>query len=696
MNFKTITVLLVFGLLLQSCMNISCVHSASSPSKEITVKVKMVDAKPVYCILKNNRLIIGESGLGFEIKGMGKIFDQYKLISAQTSGFDENWTQIWGENKNIRNHYTELALSLKSKENKKYGLDIIFKVYDDGVGFRYIVTGKEGDSLFVESENSEFNFIDEYTTWWIPNNYDSYELAYENTALNDVKAVNTPITMKSQNDGHHIAIHEANLTNYAEMTLEKTEKGLISVLVPWPDGIKVKATYPMITPWRTIQITDNAAGLVESNLILNLNEPNKLDDTSWITTGKYVGIWWGMHVNKNTWEQGPIHGATTENAKKYIDFASKHDITGLLIEGWNLGWEGWTTERNLNYTTPYDDIDYEEVARYGKSKGVNIIGHHETAANVLNYESQMEEAFQYLQKLGIPAVKTGYVGPINPEGQHHHGQYMVNHYRKVVEMGRKYKIMIVAHEPIKPTGLRRTYPHMMSREGAKGMEYNAWSSGNPPDHTVILPFTRLLGGPMDYTPGIFDLEFKYKPNFRVYTTLAKQLSYYINLYSPWQMAADLIENYEGHPAFEFIDLVKTSFDESRVLAAEVGDYLIIARRNGKEWFLGVTTDEHTRNFDINLDFLDNHKKYVAHIFCDAINTNWKDRPTEIEIRKYVVNNQNQLKAVVSPSGGMAIHFREYKAGNYPNIAEFNSTDSERMEAFKKVPVYKDYESAIAK
>jgi len=694
MKLKNGIILFIFGLVIQNCMSISTEHSATSPNNSLSVEVKMLESKLVYSIYKNEKLILDESSLGFEIKGMENVFSEYKLVNAKSLSFDETWEQVWGENKSIRNNYNELQLNLVSLEDKTYGLDLFFRIFNDGVGFRYVVNGNEGDSLFVVSENTEFNFVDQYKTWWIPNNYDSYELTYENTDLKDVQAVNTPIAMKSKNDNHHIAIHEANLTNYSGMTLEKSEKGLISVLVPWPDGIKVKATYPMITPWRTLQITDNAAGLMESNMILNLNEPNKLEDTSWITTGKYVGIWWGMHVNKNTWEQGPIHGATTENAKKYIDFAAKHDIIGLLIEGWNLGWEGWLNERNLDYITPYDDMDYAEVSRYGKSKGVNVIGHHETAANVLNYENQLEDAFDYLHELGIPAVKTGYVGPINPKGQHHHGQYMVNHYRKVVEIGAEHKVMIVAHEPIKPTGIRRTYPNMMSREGGKGMEYNAWSQGNSPEHSVIIPFTRLLGGPMDYTPGIFDIRFDYKPNFRVYTTLAKQLSMYVNLYAPWQMAADLVENYEGHPAFDFIDIVKTNFDESRILEAEIGDYLVTARKSGEEWFVGATTDELGRNFDINLDFLDNDKKYVAYIFCDAMNTDWKYSPTEIEIRKYIVTNKDIIKAVLSPSGGMAIQLAEYKAGNYPDIAEFNSTDAERIETFKKVTVFTDYESAI--
>lgn len=691
-RFKIMNYLLVIiiSMCLMNCEKGEVTYSVLSPQKNIEVVFSMNEGVPQYSVKKGDLVIISPSALGFEIKDKAEIFSHYKVSKVERTSFDETWTPVWGENSSIRNNYNGIKVSLNSLQNKEYGLNLFFKVYDDGIGFRYELLGKEGDSLFVNDENSEFNLVGDFTAWWIPQDFDSYERSYETTDYAGVTAVNTPVTFKSKENGYYLSIHEANLTNYAGMTLEKSTKGLKSVLVPWPDGIKVKATYPMLSPWRTIQISEKAGGLMESNLIVNLNEPNKLEDTSWITTGKYIGIWWGMHLNINTWHAGPNHGATTENAKRLIDFAAKHDISGLLMEGWNIGWEGFGSKVTIqNYTTPYDDMDYPAVVEYGKSKGVNIIGHHETAAHVLNYISQMDDAYAYFEKLGIHAVKTGYVGQIIPKGQHHHGQWMVNHYRDVVKLAAKHKVMIDAHEPIKPTGIRRTYPNMMTREGAKGMEYNAWSDGNPPEHTLILPFTRFLGGPMDYTPGIFDIKFdQYKKNNRVYTTLAKQLAYYVTLYSPWQMAADLIENYEANPdAFEFIDAVYTNWDETKVLDAEIGDYLIMVRRKADEWFLGATTDELQRDFEVKLDFLNADKKYVAHIFADAMTTNWETDPTEIEIGKYVVTSKDMIHCVLSPAGGQAIHFEEYKAGNYPEISKFNDTAEKRIELYKKVPIF---------
>ncbi|MFP4548860.1 MAG: glycoside hydrolase family 97 protein, partial [Fidelibacterota bacterium] len=677
------------GLLVSNCSSSKQEQQLTSPDKTITVNFSLNDGTPCYSVNHNEEQIILPSSLGFTVQDREKIFEKFKIDAVVRHSLDDTWEMVWGENKRIRNHYNEMKISLVSQADKNFGMDIFFRAFDDGIGFRYELKGTQGDSIKVISENSEFNLAGDYLTWWIPQDFDSYERNYEVTDYEKVVAVNTPITFKSKTGHRHLCIHEAALTDYAGMTLIKVDKGLKSALVPWPDGIKVKSTYPMLTPWRTVQISNDAAGLIESDMILNLNVPNKLDDTSWITTGKYVGIWWSMHLNKHTWFAGPNHGATTENAKAYIDFAAQHDISGLLIEGWNIGWEGFgSRETAQNYTTPYDDIDYEEVVAYGKKHGVNIIGHHETAANVSNYIDQMEDAFDYYERLGIQLIKTGYVGEIIPKGQHHHGQWMVNHYRDVVKMAADHKIMINAHEPIKPTGIRRTYPNMMTREGAMGMEYNAWSEGLSPQHTVILPFTRLLGGPMDFTPGIFDITFdRYKKDFRVYTTLAKQLSYYINIYSPWQMAADLIENYEGHQAFDFIDAVYTDWDESKVLTAAVGDYLVMARRKGDEWFIGATTDELGRDFKIDLKFLEDDTKYIAHIFADAVLTNWKTSPTEIEIGKYLVTGQDHIHAVLSPSGGQAIHIYPYKSGTYSPIDEFNQTAGERAKAFKEVPIY---------
>lgn len=674
-------------LFLINCGNPGTDHILTSPDDSIKVIFFLDEGIPHYAVKKGNIEVISKSKMGFEIKDSD--FDRFKLIAVQQESFDETWQTVWGENKFIRNHYNAMTIRLQALENMEKGLEIFFRAYNDGIGFRFKVTGNGGDSLFVMAENSEFNLAGNFLSWWIPQDFDSYERSYRTTDYAELKAVNTPVSLKSKERGYYLSIHEANLTNYAGMTLEKKGEGLISALVPWPDGTKVKATYPLLTPWRTVQIGNRAGDLMESNLIVNLNEPNKIEDPSWITTGKYIGIWWGMHLDKNTWYAGPKHGATTENAKKMIDFAAKHDISGLLIEGWNIGWEGFgSRETAQNYTTPYADMDLPAVVKYGKSKGVNIIGHHETAANVLNYINQMEAAFDYYEGLGIPAVKTGYVGKIIPKGQYHHGQWLVNHYRDVVKLAAKHKIMVDVHEPIKPTGIRRTWPNMMTREGGRGMEYNAWSEGNPPEHTLILPFTRLLGGPMDYTPGIFDITFdQYKPNNRVYTTLAKQLAYYVTLYSPWQMAADLIENYENNPAFDFIDAVHTTWDFSKVLEAEIGDYLIMVRQKGNEWFLGAMTDEQGRDFQIDLSFLEASETYIAHIFADGKGTNWQSNPTEIEIGRYLVTAKDSIHIVMSPAGGQAIRFTKCDDSDIQPIRIFNQSAVEKKNAFQRVPVY---------
>jgi alpha-glucosidase len=467
--------------------------------------------------------------------------------------------------------------------------------------------------------------------------------------------------------GLYISIHEAALTDYAGMMLARAggesfdPLGGIQYgtsLVPWPDGSKVAGHTPFKTPWRTIQIATWPGGLVESSLILNLNDPPDPEifkDTSWIRPMKYIGIWWGMHIGKYTWHTGPRHGATTENAKLYIDFASKHGIPGVLIEGWNTGWDRWGQEGAYDHVTPYDDFDLDEVVRYGRQKGVSIIGHHETGGDVPTYERQIDFAFRLYRDAGISAVKTGYAGKIRPSGQHHHGQWMVNHYRMVVEKAAKYQVVLDVHEPIKPTGLSRTYPNMMTREGARGMEYNAWSEGNPPEHETILPFTRMLAGPLDYTPGIFDLTFdEYKPQNRVRSTLARQLALYVVLYSPLQMAADLIENYEGKPAFDFIAEVPVDWDETRVLNGEIGDFVTIARRSGESWYIGSITDEAERVLTARLSFLQSGTTYRARIYADTPDTHWETNPTGIEIRDELVDAGTILTLQLAGAGGQAI------------------------------------------
>ncbi|MEL7120366.1 MAG: glycoside hydrolase family 97 protein, partial [Bacteroidota bacterium] len=572
----------------------------------------------------------------------------------------------------------------QSTPNRKFQLT--FKVYDDGLGFRYSFPEQEGmDEVTITDEHTHFNLTSDPTCWWIPGDWDIYEHLYNTTRFSEIdaiskrdhpnlaqtyipeNAVNTPITMKTD-DGIYLSFHEANLTDYSGMTLKIDADNLqmVSELVGRPDNAKATVKTPFSTPWRTIQITDEAGDLIASNLIVNLNEPNKLEDTDWIEPMKYIGIWWEMHLGKSSWgKEGGMHGATTENTKKYIDFAADHGIKGVLVEGWNTGWEVWLNPEDridaFDFVTPYDDYNIQELAEYAKSKGVSIIGHHETSAVVTRYDEQMDTAYAFFNDLGIKAIKTGYVGKIHPEGQYHHGQYMVNHYRRALTKAAANQIMVDAHEPIKATGIRRTYPNMVSREGLRGQEFNAWSVDmNPPEHTVIVAFTRMLGGPIDFTPGIFDIKFEdWKPDNQVNTTLAKQLALYVTLYSPVQMAADLPENYEGNPAFQFIEDVAVDWDTSIVLNGEVGDYVSIVRKekDGNNWFLGSITDEDARELPIDLSFLEAGKKYEAIVYADGENAHWDDNPLDISITKMEVDSNTKMTLKLAAGGGTAISFR---------------------------------------
>ena len=617
------------------------------------------------------------------LKDAGPLNQNLTVTGVEHKSFDETWTLPWGEVERIRNHYNELRLSLEEATEAHREMIVVFRVYDDGLGFRYEVPEQDNLSDFeIMDEETEFALAGDHRAWWIPAYGDQrYEYLYTESSISgiyrdkSVRAVHTPLTMETA-DGLFLSIHEAALTDYASITLVVAEDNtLLCDLVPWSNGVKVKAHTPHQTPWRTIQIAENAGDLITSYLILNLNEPNQLGNVSWVAPGKYVGIWWGMHIGKYTWGSGPRHGATTENAKRTIDFAAKHGLSGVLVEGWNVGWDGdWTRYAyRFNFTTPYDDFDIQEVSAYAAAKGVKLIGHHETGAAVTNYERQMEEAFAYYRDLGIDTVKTGYVGygqGIERRDEQrrlvglewHHGQYMVNHYRKVVETAARYHIMLDVHEPIKDTGIRRTYPNMMTREGARGQEYNAWSGdgGNPPEHTTILPFTRMLAGPFDFTPGVFDLLFdEYRPHNRVNTTLAKQLALYVVIYSPLHMAADLPENYEGHPAFQFIVDVPVDWQDTQVLHAQIGDYVTIARqdRNSEDWYVGSITDERGRTLEAPLSFLEPDRPYVAEIYADAADADWEGNPLAIDITETLVDHITALKLRLAPGGGQAIRLR---------------------------------------
>lgn len=665
-----------FCVLLSFIVLISCKTEnnlkISSPNKKIEVLVQTKSGAILYSVNFKDSILIKPSNLGLLLKNSKPLNGNFLISDFKITTKNTLWTQVWGENKTIIDNYNQLEVSLQEKVEPFRKMNVIFKVYDDGVGFRYqIPVQKNLDSILISEELTEFNFSENFEGWFTPANFDSYEQLYQNKPLNEIENANTPITFESNNNVF-ISIHEANLTNYADMTLLKNKNkdfSFRSNLVPWPDGVKVKTETPMVSPWRTIQITDSAEKLVESNLILNLNEPNIIEDTSWIQPMKYVGIWWGMHLGTQTWTLGGRHGATTTETKKYIDFAANNNITGVLVEGWNTGWENWGKKGAFDFITPYEDFNLNEIAAYATSKNIALIGHVETGGDAAFFEENLDKVFSMYHKLGVKTVKTGYAGAIKTKGQFHHGQYMVNHYRKVIEKAAKYQIMINAHEPIKPTGIRRTYPNMMTREGARGMEWNAWSSGNPPEHYTILPFTRGLAGPLDYTPGTFDILFKNAKNrvkwndlddgtSRVNTTLAKQLALFVVLYSPLQMASDLIENYENQPAFKFIQDLGVDWETSKVLNGKIGDFVTIVRKdkNSDNWFLGSCTDENKRELKIDLSFLDSNKKYVAEIYADGTDADWKTNPQAVEIYSEEVDSKTVLNLKLAAGGGQAIKF----------------------------------------
>ncbi len=660
----------------------------NSPDGAIKLSFNLKNGVPGYSVSKDGKTIIDTSFLGFEFKSVPSMSDGFELSSLEHNAFKENWKPLWGEKEEVVNEYNELVVNLIQPDELKRKVIVRFRLFNDGIGFRYEFPRQPNlDKFVIMNELTQFKLTADHKAWWIPGDHDSYEYKYTTSKVSEIdiskteyaerpdrfvshpKSVNTPITMQSD-DGLYLAFHEANLTDYAGMTLIVTENLTFEAdLVPWANGDRVRAEAPFTTPWRTIIIADDIDELYNSNLVLNLNEPNKLKDVSWIEPMKYIGVWWEMHIGKSQWAKVDIegswagsglpHGATTENTKRYIDFAAERGIKGILVEGWNAGWEYWGADTTgfFDFVTPYNDFDINYLVNYAKEKGVELVGHHETSGDVINYDERLEDAFKFYNELGIRSVKTGYAGQIRPKGERHHGQFNVRHYRRVVETAAKYNVMVNAHEPIKDTGIRRTYPNMLTREGVRGMEFNAWSDGNPPEHTTIIPFTRGLAGPIDYTPGIFDLKFeKYRQPNRVHTTLAKQLALYVVLYSPLNMAADMPENYIGNPAFEFIERVPVNWDETIVVDGEIGDYTTFARRNGSNWFLGSITDEAPRNKKISLSFLDDNKTYIARIFRDGDDIDYDTNPTSVAIEEIKVTNTSALDIKLAKSGGVAIIF----------------------------------------
>jgi len=669
-------ILLAVILLFSACKPALEMASIGSPDGTIKLVLELDNGFPHYSIFVDEQVLVLASGLGFNFRGAQNLNGPFKLVHSSVSEIKEQWSPVWGQEKQIHSHSFQGKYELEEIKFPNRQLNLYFRVFDDGAAFRYEIPEQTGlDSLFITKELTEFNFASDGRAWWNEGSYlfDTPEQLYHQTSLSDIDSANTPMTYINH-ENLYVSVHEANLTDYAGMTLQRDKQDSLkfhSALVPWPDGDKVKASVPLVTPWRTILVGRTAADLLRSRMILNLNEPTAMSDVSWIKPMKYIGIWWGMHINKYTWTQGERHGATTENAKDYIDFAAENNLQGVLVEGWNQGWEEWGQEDALNLTTPYDDFDIQAVTDYAAQRGITFIGHHETTANVQSYEQQMEAAFDYYAQLGIRAVKTGYVGSIKPAGQFHYGQWMVRHFRKVIQTAARYNISINVHEPIKSTGIERTWPNMMTREGGRGLEYNAWSQGNPPNHTTILPFTRLLAGPMDYTPGIFDLTFdRYKLENRVHTTLTKQLALMVVLYSPLQMAADLIENYVDQPAFQFIRDLKTDWDKTIYLEAEIGEKIALARRQGDEWFLGAITNEKERKIAIPLSKI-LETDMVAECYVDASTTDWESNPYPILIRTYHASKNDTLEAYLAAGGGLAIRFRPLATNdsNLPRITQ---------------------------
>ncbi|WP_273022838.1 glycoside hydrolase family 97 protein [Rheinheimera sp.] len=654
-------------------------ENLSVTSPDGSIELTLDDTALTYQVQFHHQQVIAPSALGFRFLQLPALGKGYKITGHSRNSVNQNWQQPWGERETVVDQHNELVVTLKHPE-RQAPFTLRFKLFNDGLGFRYEVPNQGIDKLDIIDELTEFRIDDskQTTAWWIPGRgWNRYEMLYRTTALNEVDRAHTPFTFKLPT-GVHLSIHEAALVDFAGMVLDQQRDGVLkSDLTPWSDGIRVKTNGSFTTPWRTIQIADNAIGLLNSDLILNLNEPNKLGDVSWVKPGKYAGIWWGMHLETQSWGSGPKHGATTANTKAYIDFAAKNGFDGVLVEGWNQGWDGeWFLNGAVfNFTTPYSDFDLAAITAYGKAKGVKLIGHHETSGHISNYEAQMADAYDLYAKYGVSQIKTGYVAD-GGQATHtdengielkewHDGQLMVNHYLYSVTEAAKRQLSINTHEPIKDTGLRRTYPNWISREGARGQEYNAWGSPpNPPEHTAMLPFTRMLSGPMDFTPGIFNLAYKgLDAENRVQTTLAKQLALYVVLYSPIQMVADLPEHYDAHPdAFQFIKDVPTDWAQSKALQGEVGDFVVFARqdKHSADWYLGALTDEQARTVTVKLDFLPAGKRYRAQIYRDGKDADWRTKPYEMIIEQKSVTAADSLTLPLATSGGAAIRFKAEK------------------------------------
>lgn len=710
---------LIISALLFSALNVDA-DVVTSPNGIVSIDFQLKNGIPTYKVDYKGKPVIKESRLGLELRDGKNLMDGFEQFNATTSTFDETWQPVWGEVKEIRNHYNELLAELKQPSTDRY-MNIRFRVYDDGVGFRYEFPQQKNLVYFViKEEHSQFAMTGDHTAWWIPGDYDTQEYDYTESKLSEIRSllpnavtsnasqtvfsptgVQTSLQMKTD-EGLYINLHEAALVDYSCMHLNLDDKNLVfeSWLTPDADGFKGRLQAPCHSPWRTVMVSDDARDILSSHLILNLNEPCKIEDTSWIKPVKYMGVWWEMIAGGKPWsytndipsvklgetdyrkvKSNGNHPANTRNVKKYIDFAAKHGFDQLLVEGWNVGWEDWFGNQKdyvFDFVTPYPDFDIEQLNRYAHDKGIRLMMHHETSGSSRNYERHLEQAYQLMNKYGYTAVKSGYVGNILPYGEHHYGQWMNNHYLYCVVEAAKHKIMVNAHEAVRPTGLCRTYPNLIGNESARGTEYQAFG-GSKTFHTTVLPFTRLQGGPMDYTPGIFEMNIsKLNPNnsSHVNATLANQLALYVTMYSPLQMAADLPDNYERFmDAFQFIKDVPVDWDNSIYLEAEPGKYVTVARKEKgtNNWFIGSATGDANHQSVISLDFLEKGKNYIATIYADTKDTDYKSNPQSYQIVKGLVNSKNKLKINTVEAGGYAISL-------------FEVTTSDEMKGLKKLSV----------
>ena len=688
--------------------HLTMAQQQSSPDGSVMLSFSLKsDGTPSYKVTYKNKPVINESTLGFTLKKADPLTNNFKVVDTKKSTFKETWKPVWGEESEILNHYNELLVSLE-QNNTNRKMNIRFRVYNEGVGFRYeFPSQKELTYFVVEEELSQFAMTGDHTAWWIPGDYDTQEYDYMESKLSEIRGlmkeavtenvsqfafsptgVQTSLMMKTK-DGLYINLHEAALVDYSLMNLNLDDKTFVfqSWLTPDAKGDKGYLMAPCHSPWRTIMVSDDARKILASRLILNLNEPCAIADTSWIKPVKYVGVWWEMITGKNSWsytndlptidlntvdysktKPNGTHGANNEEVRKYIDFAAKHGFDQVLVEGWNIGWEDWFGNKKdyvFDFVTPYPDFDLKALNEYAHSKGVKLMMHHETSGSTRNYERHMKAAYELMNKYGYNSVKSGYVGDILPVGEHHYSQSTINHYLYAIKEAAKHKIMVNAHEAVRPTGICRTYPNMIGNESARGTEYEAFG-GNKVFHTTILPFTRLQGGPMDYTPGIFETEMKYvnpNNNSQIRSTLARQLALYVTMYSPLQMAADLPENYEKYmDAFQFIKDVPVDWQKSVYLEAEPGRYITIARKDkhSNDWYVGCTAHEGGHTSELLLNFLDKGKKYEATIYADAKDANWKTNPKAYTITKQKVNAKTKLKLTAAQGGGYAISIKEIK------------------------------------